>query len=945
MSMYLTYRNGLIQELETPYEQFKQFRKNVNAIVSDGFSAVYQSMTPEITVISKMRFEFDEAIGMNVVDTDVIGRLVYVHQEVVAQLTGTNTASDLTCFVMTHAQAEADDKYFEEIYFQFPYLKATVQSMVERMLPNLRHFFRETNMHEQMDLIPSNSIEEILPGDIYRVGYWPLPGSYVHGNLLNLSYVFDRITADQVREGQITGYPPEAYFSNFQIPDGSDYDTSNSFFFTNLNGFEMVKKKKTQREKNRDVTSRLIEERQKEIKRTPAELCKIFVDMLSPERYANTSSRNKIGQVLFNVLRSAEEGLALWKESIQYKLEALNNSFPTIQDLALQLGVSIEQVMYVRQNSTEPPPPVRSSDMEITQMINQIQDACDELWEFFEYTEATIGTLKFWAKMDNPDQYKAFVQKDVITLAWKCLNATSSHTDVAKLVYAKYSDQFCCANIKDNIWFGFWQHRWHELDKCHALRVKLSEEMPPIFEKILNECTIEYKKAIGDEDKDKWSRLMTACAKMIKDLKTVPYKNNIIAEAAERFYDGEFIKKLDEDRCLLGCPNGVYELETGMFRPGKPEDFITLSTKAKYNANYSWDHPRVKEVVYYMKTVYPDIKLRHYVQKSFGTILEGGNMNKDFYNMVGEGDNSKSMVAKALKLAMGGYISKIPVAMIMGKRGTADGATPHLADKKGIRALFVEEPPKGQSNVSVVKELSGNDDVLARALFKMPVIFSPQWKLFVFTNHMLEAPAEEKAYWNRQKVVDHESTFSFDAPLTQEEQFAAKIFPRDPFFDRKLIAMAEPLLWCMIQWYGFFKKEGLIPPERVLHATNLAKLRNDIYLQYIRSSLDQGTQHDTVPVDQMFEDFRSWHSGSFIGRNLPNKLDFEDEMSKNGHLGNKPIERKWVGVKFKQKITTLPTYAAGGPNSGEHHHQPNPQNAQRLITNMMPQFDASLMPQ
>ena len=140
--------------------------------------------------------------------------------------------------------------------------------------------------------------------------------------------------------------------------------------------------------------------------------------------------------------------------------------------------------------------------------------------------------------------------------------------------------------------------------------------------------------------------------------------------------------------------------------------------------------------------------------------------------------------------------------MIMGKRGNADNATPHLADKKGVRALFVEEPPKGQSNVSVVKELSGNDDILSRALFKMPIIFSPQWKLFVFTNHMLEAPADEKAYWNRQKVVDHESTFTFDAPLTEAEQFEKKLFPRDPSFDRVLIEMARtlPLVHDSVVW-------------------------------------------------------------------------------------------------------------------------------------------------
>jgi putative DNA primase/helicase len=284
-------------------------------------------------------------------------------------------------------------------------------------------------------------------------------------------------------------------------------------------------------------------------------------------------------------------------------------------------------------------------------------------------------------------------------------------------------------------------------------------------------------------------------------------------------------------------------------------------------------------------------------------------MNKDFYNMVGEGDNSKSMMAKLLRLALGKYIGKMPVSTIMGKRSNGDNATPHLADKKGVRALFVEEPPKGQSNVSVVKEFTGGDDILSRALFRMPIVFSPQWKLFVFTNHLLEAPAEEKAYWNRQKVIDHESTFSFDAPLTQEEQFRLKIFPRDPFFDRKLAAMAEPFLWCQIEWYKMFKQEGLKPPQRVVEATNAAKMRNDIYMQYIRNSLDPGTQHDIITLDGMYEDFKSWYTGAGLRVGIPMKLDFEDEMSKIGHLGSRPVGQRWAGVKFKTKTVQLPTFA------------------------------------
>jgi len=904
--MFFTYRDNLPAQLTVPFEQFKDFKKLFNQITSDGYSTIFQQIPAECTIISKLRFEFSESSGNNVLDEKAIGRLVFLHQEILASAFG-SSPNDLTCFVMTSAQGETDKGYFEEIFFQFPLIKASIAQMAVSLTPSIRHYLEQTRMQERMEVVPSNSIEQIVSNDLYEKGMWPLPGSYLYGNQLAIAHVFERITMEQLDNGTITVYPPDAYFNNFQIPDNGDFDNTNAFYFANLEGFDVgARRKKNQREKTQDNTVRLIEERGKEVKRTPAELCEIFVSMISPERFAREVTRKKVGQVIFNVTKGSDEGLRVYRESSAQKLDALNRSFSTMESLACQMGVSVDDMVRAYEMDPSKFPPLRMAEQTINATIEDALALCEEEWMFFEFTDATIGTLKYWAKMDSPDSYDSFLRKDVTTLAWKCLNPTSSHTDVARLVHAKYGDQIVCANIKDNVWFAFENHRWHELDKCHTLRIKISDDLPPIFDKILSECVTNYKKAVSEGDKEKWHDLSKAASRMIKDVKTVQYKSNLITECAERFFDPDFVSKLDEDRSLIGVPNGVFELETRIFREGKPEDFISLCTKAKYNPAFNWDHPRVQEFVYYMKTVYPDRELRHYCQKIFGTILEGGNMNKDFYNMVGEGDNSKSMVAKLLKLVMGKYISKIPVAMIMGRRGNADNATPHLADKKGVRALFVEEPPKGQSNVSVVKEMSGNDDIISRALFKMPIVFSPQWKLFVWTNHLLEAAAEEKAYWNRQKVIDHESVYSFDAPATVEEQFAKKMFPRDPLFDRKLYAMAEPALWCMIQYHGFFRAEGLKPPRRVEVATELAKLKNDVYLQYIRASLDNATQHDLLSVQAVYTDFEAWHRATYLGRVIPIKPDFENEMSKTGHLGQKPMDNGfWVGIKLKVQTTPL----------------------------------------
>lgn len=935
-SEYYTLQDGNYIKLPGDPGNFKAFKKTVTQCLSNGYSSVFQAVPKEPIVYSVMRFEFDDDLGTNVIDEEAVGRLAFVHQQVISQIIPSASTSDLTCITMTHPKITCVDpntgenEYIEEVFLFFPGVRCPIEGLINDFNNACRQYFNATGLHEQLDLSPINEIDSIMDPKLYQRP-WILPGSYIDGQLLRISHIYERITEEQINDNTIISIPPEAYFSNYQIPDGTEYDIHNSFYFADLNGFNAIPRKKSQRERNRDHTSRMISDRQREDKRTSLEESEIYLGMIKPDRFSVSTERFRIGQVLYNIADGSQEGLELWKEFNNRKLKAFMSMYPTAESAASSLNITLEEFM--KRIDEEDPVclgiEVRMSDEELQEVTETVNESCEDEWNFMDMGDSTINTLKYWAKMDSPQEYRAFLKKDVTSLAWRCLNPTASHTEVAKLTHAMYSDQIVCANIRNKLWYAHMNHRWRELDGAHRLRRMISEEIPPIFEDILDEITYEYKRAISDEDKEKWATYIKRAEKLIKDLKTVGYKSQIVTECSEFFYDPDFINKLDENRTLVGLPNGVYDLETDSFRPGTPEDFVTITTKAKYNPLFHEDHPKIKEVEYYFKTVYPDDKLRHYVKKVFASILEGGNMHKDFYNMIGHGDNSKSMVAKALKNCLGGYVAKIPVALLMGKRGAADNATPHLADKKGIRALFAEEAPKGQSNVSVVKELSGNDDITARALFAMPITFSPQWKLFMWSNHMLMAEAEEKAYWNRQKVIDHESTFSFDAPENIEEQFEKKMFPRDPLFDQKVIGMADALFWCLTKWRKDLLAEGLRPPEKVLQSTNLAKLQNDQFLQYLRDNILQGDHNDVANVNEVYHDYRVWHNTSGCQHRMANFVEFRETMSKSGYLGiNSDTHDTWRGIIIKSRAVQNSNLAPNNnnkPSSGRpDFRQPQP---------------------
>ena len=65
-------------------------------------------------------------------------------------------------------------------------------------------------------------------------------------------------------------------------------------------------------------------------------------------------------------------------------------------------------------------------------------------------------------------------------------------------------------------------------------------------------------------------------------LKKTNDKNNIMREASEIFYDGEFIRNMDTKKNLLCFTNGVVDFTNKIFREGYPEDYITKTTKINY---------------------------------------------------------------------------------------------------------------------------------------------------------------------------------------------------------------------------------------------------------------------------------------------------------------------------------------------------------------------------
>ena len=94
------------------------------------------------------------------------------------------------------------------------------------------------------------------------------------------------------------------------------------------------------------------------------------------------------------------------------------------------------------------------------------------------------------------------------------------------------------------------------------------------------------------------------------------YVNGVMKNLRDMFYKKEIMESFDTDTSLLGFENGVYDLKNNEFREGRPEDYITMSTKIELPVKAEDMPIKLNDMVESFHTVDLDRfpNMRHYNQ-------------------------------------------------------------------------------------------------------------------------------------------------------------------------------------------------------------------------------------------------------------------------------------------------------------------------------------------
>jgi len=661
------------QTLEEFWDSYCTIMKS-NPDYITGIAEKSQQYLPVLADIDLKIRDNGEQIDDALYTEDQLKAVVEIYQSTLRQIVDNLSDNDLTCVCLEkkmYQQSKNDNVYFKHgFHLHFPYIFLNKVDQETQLIPRIQQAIGDLKLFKEITEDSASVIDKVC----CKVPW------LLYGSRKSEEHQPYRVT--KIYDSELNIINLEKAFKNYQIFDQKEQ-------LIQIRGkiehylpriLSIIPYGRSTKEIKRGITSPIKEKLKKEQRNVSTSNHKLGVEeslavarrllpMISSFRAEDRNEWMNIGWILYNISEGNPDGLELWCEFSSRCEEKYD------------------------------------------------ENVCIYQWERMTKRDIGLGTLRHYASVDNPVEYKKYKEEQTNKYVLESLDG--SHNDVAKALFADYSDEFVCASVSNRIWFQFSNHRWEQIEEGVFLREKISG-------RIVNRY-IEMAKKLYDEMKggqDKAREAMTqarikAVNKMIANLKSAPYKSNVMKEAIEVFYDPKFREKLDADPYLIAFKNGVYDLRMNYFRPGRPEDYLSKNMPINY-VDFSEDDEKVHDVSTFLEQVFPDKSVRNYFLDVSSDIFVGGNHEKIVLFWTGEGDNGKSVTQLFFELMMGKLAIKLNTNIITGKKPSAGAAFADLARAGGgVRWAVLEEPDADEMiNTGIFKHMSGNDSFYARDLFE-----------------------------------------------------------------------------------------------------------------------------------------------------------------------------------------------------------------------------------
>lgn len=297
-------------------------------------------------------------------------------------------------------------------------------------------------------------------------------------------------------------------------------------------------------------------------------------------------------------------------------------------------------------------------------------------------------------------------------------------------------------------------------------------------------------------------------------------------------------RDLDRNPDWLHANGITWDLRTGNAWPTALDELNTKATNAEpADACPSW--------LQFLTDAFPrDPEMPAYLKRLVGYGITGHTREQAFVLLHGRGANGKSTFIDALTHAFRAYTQHIPIEVLMsGAQRSGEAPSPMLMLMRGARLVFTAESDRGgRLNESMVKLLTGGDEITARNLNSAPVTFRPQALIMMATNHMPTIQGTDDGIWRRIKLIEWRESF-----LGREDKGIAD----------RLRAEAPGIVNWAIEGAAEWYETGLATPHRVTTSTQGYRADQDFLGEFVGEwvALDETSWLPNGEIKAAFDDF------------------------------------------------------------------------------------------
>ena len=449
--------------------------------------------------------------------------------------------------------------------------------------------------------------------------------------------------------------------------------------------------------------------------------------------------------------------------------------------------------------------------------------------------QVTVGTLIYWLKTDNPELYNKLIKKDKKILSEldsvaKSVEYNVNHTELVKKTKTHLQVSF--SNI-DNTLLNI--HNLNSDCKEPSLysdcsrtslkfrcfncnfeyptnEIQIKRELAPtvyqtlvINEDVSNKETLKVAMRIRDEVKLLYNNKMwfsydtetgiyvrrdrleiiNTVDSVVQNLRDIgenndwfgwtdkiAYKKSLLEELEAKCFSKDI---LDEHAHLLGFPNGVYDLSTGIFRRGDIDEFVSMVCKYPYSDEYNTELAEK-----FLKDIFPVDEEYVYALCKFALVLEGMNREQSItFNYGFTASNGKSFLMERINNLLGDYSNTFPVNLLTSKMKAAGEANSTLIEFKNKRFMYCSEPEaKAKLNTNFTKMLTG-DVIKARGLYSVDdECIKPTYDIFVCCNALPAFDTYDEGISRRIKMLEFKTKFC-EHPKKKNEKLVKRYTPAE----------------------------------------------------------------------------------------------------------------------------------------------------------------------